>query len=43
MEMRPDQRIIMEELLRQALPTAHIRVGRQPGLTDHVLVAQLDW
>ena len=42
MEMRPDQQSIVEELLRQALPTAHIRVGRQPGLTDHVLIAQLN-
>ncbi len=42
MELRPDQQSIVEDLLRQALPTAHIRVGRQPGLTDHVLIAQLN-
>ena len=42
MEMRPNQRGAVESLLRQALPGARIRVGRQPGQDDHVVVALLN-
>ncbi len=42
MEMQPGQRVAVEGLLRQALPEARLRFGRQPGRNDHVVVAQLD-
>jgi release factor glutamine methyltransferase len=42
MELQPGQRGAVETLLRQALPAAHLRFGRQPGRDDHVVVAQLD-
>lgn len=42
MEMQPSQRVAVEGLLRQALPAARLRFGRQPGRDDHVVVTQLD-
>jgi release factor glutamine methyltransferase len=41
MEMMPEQREAIERLLRDALPKAEIRAGRQKGYNDHVIVAQL--
>jgi len=41
LEMMPEQREAVDHLLRDALPDAEVRAGRQEAYNDHIIVAQL--